>query len=853
MSQKEDLFNEKLKEIFIGENIEGESGFANLMKMKSQYFDEVFRDLNEEIDDSVSQFPDEGDFRTEIYDKLYTFLKKYFSDAGGIYFTYTPLDEKIYERVYDNNEDVQLFWKTHMLYYVKTGTIWESLTIEGKEIESGSYDFDFDVSRMGGKKANEKKDIEFILESVDHGEKVVEFVIEYSSYGMSDNKIDELRRQLKNEEDLQVANEELRNVFGIFRKQNEVDFFINKDPEGFLKEQFDLWMKEYLIDEETMFNEERLRKLKIIRDIAYDIITFVSQFEEELKRIWNKPKLARNSNYVLTLNLIVSQKSGIEVLEKLLESDGWQQQVQEWEDMGFIEVSNPDELQLLTGTLEGKGIDKEYEYLPIDTKYFPDLEKKVLNLFDNLDEELDGRLIRSENYQALQTISSRYSEAIDSVYIDPPFNKKEEAEYDYRVKYKDSTWITLLYNRLSLAEEMMGEGSSIFVRCDHNGNRFVSLLLDRLFGRENFRNEITLRRRNQKTGLFNQFADRGFNSMAVTYDSLYWYTTSPDTRFTDMYAKRDEERKPYWKTFKKLQDRPTMRYEILGENLEEGQWMWEKKRGRKAAENYQEYLEIAEESGETLREYWERTGQEKDFVRKNEKGKIQYWVEPKEYKLLNNSWHDISGYVNSDRFQTENSEKLLKRVIMITSDEGDTVMDFFLGSGTTTATAHKMGRNWIGIDVGEHLYDVAIPRMKQVLHYDESGISSDEMVAETYGPENAGGFFKYFELEQYEDVLKKSSYSSSEPFSFIDESAPDEYVFMRDKKMLEGVDIDDEGQEININLSEVYDDVDIAESLANLLGKDIKRISETEVTFDDGTSYDFDELSFNEVKPYLWW
>lgn len=857
MSQKEDLFNEKLKEIFIGEDIEGESGFANLMSMKSQYFDEVFRELNEEIDEGVSQFPDSADFRTELYDKLYTFLKKYFSDSGGIYFTYTPLDEKIYERVYDNNQDVQLFWKTHMLYYVKTGTIWESLTIEDKNVEDGTYDFHFDVSEMEGKKANEKKDIEFTLEEVDNSENVVHLSVSYDTYGMSANKIDKLRRKLKKDADFQISNDELRDIFSTFRKQNEVDFFINKDPEGFLKEQFDLWMKEYLIDEETMFNEERLRKLKFIRNIAYKIIDFVSQFEEELKRIWNKPKLARDANYVLTVDRIEDQEGGISVLEQLTESEGWEDQVQEWAEMDLIENSDPDNIQLLTGTLDGKGIKKEYEHLPIDTKQFPEVERNILELFDNLDDAIDGRLIRSENYQALNTLSDRYRGRVDSVYIDPPFNKDEEADYDYRVKYKDATWITFLENRISLAKSLMSEEASIFVRCHYKGNQYVDQLLGHIFGRNNMRNECIVKRGAIKSGLYGQSHQKGLSSLGVMYDTLYWYTKRPDISFDYTYKKMDEPREPYWHSFKKWTGGndtiDSMNYEVFdidtGDNFG---WMWKKERGKKAAENYREYLEAKEETGESLEEYWRRTGEEKEFVRPND-GNPQYWVEPKEYEILDNMWTDIEGYSNMWGFNTENTESLLKRVIQITSDEGDTVMDFFLGSGTTVAAAHKLGREWIGVELGDQFYNVVLPRMKQVLHYESSGISEDEDVSESYGPDSAGGFFKYFELEQYEDVLKKSSYSSNEPFGFTDESATDEYVFMRDEILLEAAEIDDDDEEIEVDLTQIYSDVDVAESLANLLGKDIKTVSESQVTFEDETSYDYDDLSFNDVKSYIWW
>lgn len=521
MNQKEELFNDRLKEIFIGEEIEGKSGFANLMRIKSSYFDKVFSQLNEDIDKRISQFDDEEEFREELYDKLYTFLKKYFSDSGSIYFTYTPLNSKIYEQVYDNQEDVSLFWKTHMLYYVKTDTIWEELEIKNHELDGEEYDIEFDVSDLEGKEANEKKDIEFDLEEAGNDEIV--FEVSYTNYGMSDNKVDNLRKELK-KEGVEISNDELRNVLSTFRKQNEVDFFINRDAETFLKEQFGLWLKEYLLDEKTTFEENRLKKIKAIRDTAYDIIDFTSQFEEELKKIWNKPKFVLNSNYVISLDMIVEQKNGWESLESLQKQEGWQDQVDEWKELGIVDEDISD-LTIDQLSLDGKELDSKYQHLPIDTKYFPDLKTQIISGFDNLNELIDGWLIHSDNYQALIFLLDRFRGDIKSVYTDPPFNKEQKAAFDYRVKYKDSTWITILENRISLAKEMLNEDGSIFVRCDYNGNRYVSLLLDDFFGRDNFRNEFIVKRGRSKAGLLRQFDS--LKSLGVDYDNLYWYTLKP--------------------------------------------------------------------------------------------------------------------------------------------------------------------------------------------------------------------------------------------------------------------------------------------------------------------------------------
>ena len=442
MNQKEKLFFDQLKDIFIGVKIEGESGFINLMRIKSAYFDVIFKELNKEIEEKTKDFPD---FKEEMFDKLYTFFKIYFSESGSIYFNYTPLKSKVYERIYSPNKDVILFWKTHMLYYVKTDRLWNNLTIDFDE-DGVRYKINFDVSKLQHKKANEKREIIYELKEINDRE--ITFNVLYSERGRK-TKSDEILRAFK-KGNIHLDEERLLKLFRTYEKQNEVDYFINKNAEQFLKEQFDLWLKNYLFDDESDFSEKRLKQLKVLKETAYRVIDFVAQFEDELVKIWNKPKFVLNSNYVITLDRIAKKDGGIEFIEKIVRHKGFEEQKKEWKDLGILDEF--DKSKLFINTLNGKELNKEYQFLPIDTRYFDeDIKLELLSLFDDLDKELDGWLIHSENYQALKTILPKFKEKVQTIYIDPPFNKEQDADYFYSVKYKDATWITLLENRLYLA------------------------------------------------------------------------------------------------------------------------------------------------------------------------------------------------------------------------------------------------------------------------------------------------------------------------------------------------------------------------------------------------------------------
>ncbi|MEM4134630.1 MAG: site-specific DNA-methyltransferase, partial [Candidatus Micrarchaeia archaeon] len=772
---KEQKFYEKLRDIFIGAKVEGQGGFINLMKIKSKYYQKIEFYLKADIEDALQKYPN---FREELFDKLYTFFNRYFSENGSIYFNSTPFHNNIYEKVYTDNRDVILFWKTRMLYYVKTDRIFRSMPVEfdGKK-------FYFDATTVENKKANEKRELIYELKEVKE-DKTVVFNVIYSERGRT-TKTEDILKELRKKGITDIKEEDLERAFMVFEKQSEVDYFINKNAKQFLKEQFDLWLYQYLTDINTEWTHERIEQIQILKKIAYKLIDFVSQFEDELVKIWNKPKFVRNSNYVITLDRIVNKGDGLSIIEKLKNHKGWNEQVKEWIELGILE-SEPETL------IENNQLKREYQYLPIDTKYFKDLEIEILSLFDSLDEELDGWLIKSENYQALNTILPKFKEKVQTIYIDPPFNKEQDADYLYNVKYKDSTWASILENRIGIARNLLNERGSIFVRCDYNGNWIVRPLMDEIFGRENFRNEIIIAKSKE---FFKTMTH--IKKFSEETESLFLYSKTDDMKYNLIYRKKEKPSK--YEAFLPVEDKNYQDYrEINGE-------IYYSPKGRKwgiKQEDIQKFLET------------------KRLVFENGQWYIITFEEP-----LKNHWLDYQGYSRNWNFQTENSEILLKRVIESTSNEGDLVMDFFLGSGTTVATAHKLHRKWIGIEMGEHFYTVILPRMKKVLAYDKSGISKEKDVKEKYNKDNAGGFFKYYELEQYEDTLANTVYYDLENPESLglfepNKSIYEQYVFMRDEKLLKVInmsgltDNDDEEISINIDFSKLYPDIDIAETLS---------------------------------------
>ncbi|MCS7184279.1 MAG: site-specific DNA-methyltransferase, partial [Patescibacteria group bacterium] len=329
---KEQKFYQALQDLFIGAKIEGEGGFVNLMKIKSKYYSQIEKNLKEDIDKNLEKYPK---FREELFDKLYNFFNRYFTKSGSIYFNYTPFFQNVYDKVYTDDKDVILFWKTRMLYYVKTDRIFRNLEIELEE-NNQKYKFFFDVSNLEYKKANEKRSLIYELKDIGK-DKTIIFNVYYSEKGRKTN-YDEIKKKLK-EKNVKITDDILDKAFTIFEKQSEVDYFINKNANEFLKEQFKLWLYQYYYSEDAEWPKERIDELQILKNIAYKIIDFISQFEDELVKIWNKPKFIFNSNYVITLDRLIKQnkEKGIEIIEKIKNHKNFKEQVREWQELGIIE------------------------------------------------------------------------------------------------------------------------------------------------------------------------------------------------------------------------------------------------------------------------------------------------------------------------------------------------------------------------------------------------------------------------------------------------------------------------------------------------------------------------------------
>jgi adenine specific DNA methylase Mod len=844
---KEQRFYTALQDVFIGAKIEGEGGFVNLMRIKSNYYRKIEDILKQDIETALKNY---SKFRDELFDKLYSFFSRYFTESGSIYFNQTPFHNNVYEKVYTDERDVILFWKTQMLYYVKTDSIFRNLPVEFEGLK-----FYFDASKIENKKANEKRSLIFELDKVREDGTIV-FGVSYSEKGIK-TKQDEILKAIK-KKGLAIAEEQLERAFRVFEKQSEVDFFINKNAKAFLQEQFKLWSYQYFWEGAKEWSADRVNQLQILKGLAFKIIDFISQFEDELVKIWNKPKFVKNSNYVITLDRITDKK----LVEKIKNHTNYPQQVKELKELG---------------------IDKDNPKAPIDTKYFKDLELEILNQFEDLDKSLDGWLIKSENYQALSTILPKFKERVKAIYIDPPYNT-DASEIIYLNRYKDSSWLSLINDRINLGAQFLSKEGIYCITIDDFEYSKLREILGSQYIQENILGVVAIK--NNPAG---RSTERGFS---IAHEYAIFFTKSEKSRIGRLerneeqkarYKEQDNEGPFEWVNFRKhgaiREESPKMFYPIfIGErtiripkvnwNAEDQEWI-----ALEAPTKEEITIYPIDEDGFERRWKWGIDRAMKEInemkVEKDRNGELAVYIKsrPHEEGMLPSTWWDRKEYSATDygtallknlfgKLRVFSYPKSIYAVadslrVMNVNDE-DIVLDFFAGSGTTAQAVIYLNkldtkkRKYILVEMAAYFDSVILPRIKKLCISDKWRRGKPQKDGR-----GTSQFIKYYELEQYDETLENCKYEDGNLFNVHGRSPYQEYIFMKDEKMLKALEINYE--KVKMKLATLYPNIDIAETLSNLTGKWLKKINDNEVEFEDGTKINTRDLNYKLIKPLIWW
>lgn len=290
-------------------------------------------------------------------------------------------------------------------------------------------------------------------------------------------------------------------------------------------------------------------------------------------------------------------------------------------------------------------------------------------------EDKDNLIIKGNNLIALHTLKERYAGKIKLIYIDPPFNTEGDT-FLYNDRFNHSTWLTFMKNRLEVARDLLAETGTIYIHLDSNEVHYLKVLMDEIFGRNNFLNEVVWTYRERET------SKRFYNRK---HDTILFYAKNAESNYTFNNELIRE----------KYSDVSIAKFKYTDE--EGRKYRLRTKDGRS---------DPAKEDENTYRQYLDK-----------DSGPLprDWFTMP----FLNQAASERVG------FNTQKPEALLEKFIKASSNENDIVLDFFSGSGTTMAVAHKLGRRYIGIEQMDYIESITINRLKEVIEGKQVGISKE--------------------------------------------------------------------------------------------------------------------------------
>ena len=407
------------------------------------------------------------------------------------------------------------------------------------------------------------------------------------------------------------------------------------------------------------------------------------------------------------------------------------------------------------------------------------------------DKTTDNMLIYGDNLLALKALEQDYAGKIKCIYIDPPYNTGSAFEH-YDDNLEHSTWLSLMKPRLELLRNLLTDDGVIFVQIDDEEQAYLKLLMDEIFGRKNFMTMLTI-----ETGeVFGTKAAHIYKTFVKVKDYIFVYKKNEyaEILFEPLYTKTNEPFDPHYSTYI---DPDSLNKEPLLSFLKKQQWVvdiFQSLNYKLQLDNISKVMSqnqkfnnyIISDLAKNIYQDQPLSRQVKEaesikpgeminfngsFVFKTSTGSIRYYMPFSEAlhwtsdfipeycrstargNLWKNYHLDMRNVGDEGNVKFKNSkkpERLIKDILTSCTQKNDFILDSFLGSGTTAAVAHKMGRKYIGIELGEHCHTHCIPRLQKVIDgTDQGGISK---AVNWHG----GGGFKYYYLAP--SLLNKDKY-----------------------------------------------------------------------------------------------
>lgn len=567
-----------------------------------------------------------------------------------------------------------------------------------------------------------------------------------------------------------------------YTAKNNFDYFIHKDLGGFLRRELDFYIKNevmFLDDLDATHIMEHLAQVKAIKLVGEKIITFLAQLEDFQKKLWLKKKFVVGCDYCITLDRIPRT-----LYSEIIANDA---QRQEWVRLFAIDEIKGDMMtEGYSESLTEKFLE-DNPFLVLDTKFFSaEFKHKLVGSMEKVDEECNGLLINSENFQALELLQEKYRETVRGMYYDPPYNTKSN-EFIYKDSFRHSSWMSMMENRLALSSNLLNKYGAIMVSCDENENTNLKMVLNDVFSEDNFLTDIIWQGGGKN--------DQKYFSISHEYIQLFLknklFMDSTDIRWLErkenidlIYATFEKIKKQYpndmkmqekalkdW--YKSLPDgEPAKRQKHF--NRVEARGIFFPDNISKPENGYY-YDVIHPVTGKPCKKpkggwrFVEETMKQQLADNRVFFGKDETTVPCRKSFLKETEYESPSTVIYLDnRVSTTliknlfNNKKvfnnpkyylLIGRLLRLIGDTESMFMDAFAGSGTTGHAVinlnreDKGNRKYILCEMAEYFNSVTKPRIEKVIY------SEDWKDGKPISRKGISQCFKYIRLEQYEDTL----------------------------------------------------------------------------------------------------
>ena len=425
-----------------------------------------------------------------VYNHLYTFFSRYYDQ--GDFISQRRYKGDTYAIPYAG-EEVMLHWANKDQYYTKSGESFSNyaFTLEnGKKVQFRLVDAD---TAKDNRKDNEQARVFALIEpqikteTDENGDEIQTDILpfdiqgdlltlrfEYKAVNKKEKQSDYITQAVEKIQNFAIP-DEFQGIFKAmpteknknrtllekyltdYTAKNTADYFIHKNLGKFLNQELDFYIKNEVmnldnIQDSTDFShiEQNLQTIKTLKTVAKEIIAFLAQLEDFQKKLWLKKKFVAGCHYLITLDHLTEEQ-----MQTALANP---KQTAQWLALFNVNASGLSAVELC----------KNYPHLVVDTSLFePTFQAEILSNLHDLDEKMNGLLIHSDNFQALNLLQERYKEQVKCIYIDPPYNTDGDG-FIYKDGYKHSSWLSLIENRITLQKNLMSKDGTLGISIDDN-------------------------------------------------------------------------------------------------------------------------------------------------------------------------------------------------------------------------------------------------------------------------------------------------------------------------------------------------------------------------------------------------